>query len=1365
MAIKVYAWIVDEKRFLAEGPYYDADTQEISMVAMDPAGFIKIDDNGDHVLDKKGKPIILAPKSGELLVIRRGILFQGEFDFKRSNVKGHTYPDLSRVVIAMNKFICTGYEKEGPKQENIPYAVWGTFDCSKSRSMFTNDANYRLPRAHTIDVSHSIANFDALIDKIPNGIPSAPNNGAIKIIVQDKLVKPDSLLKDENLRKSATRFYDKYKDALNKSSIMIAGTSTGTIDFANLLAKSVEQKNDKNDKTDKPQKHKSKEKPTKQKQIDYPIKTDSDMDVSDVVQRIKQSPTFNFIWSDIESNTDTLRQLKKFGKQRDTDQILTKIVADIYDDTKTIVLKLRKPEDAQPVKCLSVDDFMDIAQQTTKILDDAIQAANKLQSENANKNDVVENKTQGKNGQKNNKDNKKPKQNNEQQEQTKRTVWVTDGVLKTLKGFKKKGFNYIAWIQDVATEDPRQLITDHIEGCANGGTAVEIAERTNAGPRMYVASVDDTQLLIFAIGDKDKQKQTDLKNIKKFAWGYNEMNDKLKNIAPNTTQMEMAVKKQQSEFTDTLHNFNTDETRKLLGIDDKQKGKTAPTDITRDDAKQAEENGQQTPPFQQAYASGENTSPKSLHTITQDLKTLEDKYLTPNKAAETYCQRHNWSEKNVPALAKAIQDACEKYWEDSKQDQDWYYRKASDGIFRLDADKMEEFITNFVEFNPENEQQASDENQSNKKPRKTQQPNSVTKTLSEWAASFTNADGSAISETFMELVLEQVLPSKTTFVERIGFTKTNKGRYSVTDKDFFAEFIRTQRQRLVSVSTAAKITFINSQALIDKCDTLEPDPHYFYYTGAYGNGKYYFVREKLPEFIKNNFSLEDKKTKRWTVNTLAKKLHTIRDNIWPVISANQDKEWVQQCIQDDQGESYFITYYFDAFKDLYTEYYRAKKQEKEKKKMIKAMTATIIKDNDLVSELNGKYDCNISPDLLALLVNKYPDSFEKLLERQDDGSYVLKATTEEVANGIRDIKDLWKTCRAAARAYYSDEYKAPNGISISDLEKVLNMKLTQPGINSETKTYFVKSGSQYFWNMLNLPEFIEKELPNFVRKQKDAPVNDNSDSTNAIIEQQDTQDTKSANQPEKSTEDWLTIEQLADQLQTTPDVIRQVNRQYKVSHNHPDWTSGRRDWRFNPEKVGDYRNEYGDIIRELTQLQPGNDVDVQQEPIVIIPPKPTPVSEPEPEQKQTTTQFNGMLGVKAFMAKLDAIMELINKNLQEKEETEREIQSLNAEIQEINQQAIENTNAKNITTAIELLQKSQTKQELLNAATKKAEQLDKTRSKLRKHFDEAKSKLQQYNDAIDKQKAAEQAVQDANEAVQKANDELQQFLENGFNLD
>ena len=105
-----------------------------------------------------------------------------------------------------------------------------------------------------------------------------------------------------------------------------------------------------------------------------------------------------------------------------------------------------------------------------------------------------------------------------------------------------------------------------------------------------------------------------------------------------------------------------------------------------------------------------------------------------------------------------------------------------------------------------------------------------------------------------------------------------------------------QSERLVPLSMAARITFINEQALIDKCDTLEPDPKYFFYTGAYYDKiKYYFVRDNLREFVATYFAPEDKIATRWSLEQLAKRLKATKDEIMSVIKANRDSELIQQC--------------------------------------------------------------------------------------------------------------------------------------------------------------------------------------------------------------------------------------------------------------------------------------------------------------------------------------------------------------------------------------------------------------------------------------------------------------------------------------
>ena len=409
----------------------------------------------------------------------------------------------------------------------------------------------------------------------------------------------------------------------------------------------------------------------------------------------------------------------------------------------------------------------------------------------------------------------------------------------------------------------------------------------------------------------------------------------------------------------------------------------------------------------------------------------------------------------------------------------------------------------------------------------------------------------------------------------------------------------------------------------------------------------------------------------------------------------------------------------------------------------------------IVSQLREKYDCNIDQDLFMLLVNKYNASFQEYLEHHDGDLYEIKRQIEELSgyikNNIPHLIGKWKTSEQAAMLYYNDQYKIPRGVNVYDLAIVLSNKCRELGVNDETKNYFAESGNTYFWNITNLPTFIKTYLPNFVRIPKESTL-DNTQATSETPQQ-----TNETN--------WITIEELAERLQTTPDVIRQVNNQYKVSHNHPDWTSGRQKWRFNAAKVPDYEQEYGDIIREITQLKSANNSGIPQEPAPDEQPTPVDVAITPGPKSESGTKFDGMLGVKALTTKLDAMMKLIDQKLKEKEDTEHEIQTLGQEISKINDQAIAKIQANDIDSATELLNQTKQKKRELEEAKERVKQLDQNIAELRAQSNEASEKLRRFQQAQEKQKAAEQAVQIANEEARKANEDLQQFLENGFNLD
>ncbi|MBR4475664.1 MAG: hypothetical protein IKP05_03205 [Alphaproteobacteria bacterium] len=1163
-----------------------------------------------------------------------------------------------RSTIVIGDFDCKGYKQQPKNPEDIkatlkvlPLAVYGKFICSN----WNHDLFYEIeqfPYAKSIDCSYSIGDLYDLYDMIQR-LPTI--NGKIlttQIVIQNDLISLNYLkkvLKKGPQEEECAALNDIVQFLKDHPDIQIIGTGDKNLMLAIDAAKgAIAEQNEKKQENEPTQDVG----PTTTTAQWAPSFINLDKIMSDL--RVEQPDVDFSVLSDDDIQNVAHGMKPKFVKTDNNGHVI-EIRSDATAGFHTQIINAAKTKIKEP------------------------------NTANSEQKDIIPGKTTHSNTQ------HKPK---------KRILWITQSVLDTLQEYHGQPFkDRIKWLQSLSNPI-RKFKIQNVEGIKNGKAYELTPEKIfKGGMRLYVASVEPEQMLAFCLGSKKTQNSTDMDNVKASASLFTTINDELKKIDSTVPQTII--------HGETLYNFNTAETRKLLGIDASDKEKSATNSITRDMAKQAESVGQQTPPFQQAFIP--DTSKKS------EWQSLE-------KAAELYCEKH--PDANEQEIIDKLYDAC-KNLEDKKHRPSDMFRKIDDTYF-IYEDNRDEFIE-MVLSGTTNEDVPVANDQEIPPEKRTKM-----KSLVEWAEQFSydglpymgpnESDGSdsvrkrGIRSELMDLIINTLLYTKhgkdgRTVAEIVGheryYIEKNAIEYhTIADVRTFKAFVRAWIEKLVPVDFVVRTKDIRPQVLVRICNQLvrenklAENNKYFYRTDPRFMfvSKYYFVKANLDEFIQTYF---------------------------PGKTNTQEKQPMNKNKNTDQT-----------------------KQPRTEHKTVKSARF-------IVSQLRDKYDCNIHEDLFVLLVNKYNANFQDYLEYRDGDLYEIKQQLEELANYIKNniphLIGKWKTSEQAAKLYYNDKYKTPRGINVYDLTNVLANTCRTMGVNDETKTYFAKYGDTYFWNITNLPTFIKMYLPDFVRTPKEFTSGDNQATSEA---------------PQQTTEtEWLTIEQLAEQLQTTPDVIRQVNRQYKVSHNHPDWTSGRRDWRFNPEKVGDYRNEYGDIIRELTQLQPGNDVDVQQEPIVIIPPKQTPVSEPEPEQKQPAPQFNGMLGVKAFMAKLDAIMELINKNLQEKEETEREIQSLNAEIQEINQQAINKINTNDIDSATQLLTKTKQKQQALEDATKKAEQLDIERKKLRARFDEASQKLRQYNEAQNKQKAAEQAVQIANEEARKANDDLQQFLESGFNLD
>ena len=923
----------------------------------------------------------------------------------------------------------------------------------------------------------------------------------------------------------------------------------------------------------------------------------------------------------------------------------------------------------------------------------------------------------------------------------KRTIWLTKNVIDDLKKFKNKThFDYIKWIQSLINPDTK-IRTDKVWGAKNNATAFEIKTVANGGPRMYSAPYTATQMLIFSIGDKDTQKQKDIVNAKRVAKIYDKLNDELKPEHSTLPQITLSVQIGREKFTETLYNFDAAETRRDLGLEPKAKEEQSNTVITKQQVDQLSADGQNGA-FQTVSYNDQKTTPKP-----------KNRWQPVEELIQIYCEKHPDANK---------QEITEKVYAGCKELEDKEYLRKTDGgeyvVFDTDADGfIDLLLSGKSKEQHEPDVQQQDLDISGLKP----------KSAEEWAQSYLYSDGTPISTIFMELILEQVLPRNKPFAESIGFKEIKENdddKYIIVDTESFTKFLYKQRERLVSLSMAARITFINKQALIDKCDTLEPDPKYFFYTGAYyDNIKYYFVRDNLHEFVATYFAPEDKIATRWSLEQLAKRMKTTKDKIMPVIRANADSELIQQCIIQD---GFFAPMYLDAFKELYKMFYQNKANERKQKQQARILKAQ--------EEEEKKYENVGMQQTLDELVDTFKDSesgkpkytksfmylvlntlmtdlyYRDLIEKhnfKDDIKYKKHLDPDKdsftyTIGNIRSFERLLE--KFAIRLIPIPQVAQQYGISQEALLEKCNSLGTNMapdyGIPYFYKAPYFQGEEMYQFYMIkqNIHQFMQKYF---------------SDNANKEL--------------------WK-IDQLAQYLAqyypgVTIDIVKKINGGlHGAGATHGTWFTGHGvGRRFLAEYAGQYKSEYGAIIQQMvhlddSQIKSEADVEQPQQPTntPVVDVAPTIVPEPEPTPEPQPTTFGGMLGVKTYQAKLNALMQLIEQKQQEKAMAENEMQSLDKEIEELNQQAIDKIKARDTTDSVgKLLEESKVKQHKLDQASARVKQLTYDIDSLQTRLEEGTKKLQQYNDAVNKKKAADQAAQQAADEVQMANNALQQFLQ------
>ena len=118
--------------------------------------------------------------------------------------------DLSEVIV-IGDVDASGYKFPKPNDKTktifntLPMAIIGKFDCSGwDKNLFT--LIDKLPFADTIDCSFSINSLDDLIGKLPNDLKT--------LVVQEPLIKPNSLQNDAKKLQSEQKFMETYPNLM-----------------------------------------------------------------------------------------------------------------------------------------------------------------------------------------------------------------------------------------------------------------------------------------------------------------------------------------------------------------------------------------------------------------------------------------------------------------------------------------------------------------------------------------------------------------------------------------------------------------------------------------------------------------------------------------------------------------------------------------------------------------------------------------------------------------------------------------------------------------------------------------------------------------------------------------------------------------------------------------------------------------------------------------------------------------------------------------------------------------------------------------------------------------------------------------------
>ena len=698
-------------------------------------------------------------------------------------------PDLSRVVVLGDVDF---NNCKLPKTENgiydilklMPLAVFGKIDCTNwNRELFSRIT--KLPMADIIDCSHSISKLDDLTGKLPIGLK--------KLVVQSTLLKGEK-------REATQQFLESIKDSYpeleitdkdNKNTISLAIIAANKIskDAADSIlqqnaqqAKPLEhtdlQKSAKNGKTPEPE---------------IPAKESSDVDQRDARRALQDDDD---IVKPIKEKLPQLLQLVDFKKCQNASDILKILVDKAFRNMSDKIVKKVRPDGDRPiVNCLEQTDLPTIAEMVKRYTMEFIAQT----KEKPNDNETI---SESPKALEKNTTITPMHTTHDNSGATKRTIWITKNVLNYLKKIKNKThFDYIKWIQDLTNLDTA-IETQKVQGTKPRATALEIKTIANSGPRIYAAPFNATHMLIFAVGDKDSQKQRDIDNIKKNAKLYEEINKSLKDVSADTTKTTRIIEINKKKHSETLYNFDTDATRKLLGLplEPKQQELTAIILPDKETIDSIDSN-----PTNDKFI-----VPAYNHQYLTPRENYE--HLTPDEAAEKYCVKHNRIA-HKDELAKAIYNTCEILFDNDQSMYDTF--KKLKNTYYIRSDKLDYFIEQITGWSfdkpvetcdiiqIDTPEQISTQKKRGRKPKRIEQPtddNQIgsSEVAKENVQKKTMLDVKA-AETFSDAWLQQLNEQFNTSQERV--TTAEK---KVNDSQ---KIVKTTKQKLQqSIENVEKIT-------------------------------------------------------------------------------------------------------------------------------------------------------------------------------------------------------------------------------------------------------------------------------------------------------------------------------------------------------------------------------------------------------------------------------------------------------------------------------------------------------------------------------------------------------------------------------